>query len=264
MRLSRCLAALALCFLPFSTALADEATRAAKMVELIENVNLPYIQRTFTVLVEEMRRELPRKFVDKIGSDGKLGSAWSPGNPFFDRAMARLESRFAESERAGRLAPPNRSEIARFLRASWTEEDIDFLTRYVKTDAGKKVLEFIDTVTVPALRTALSRNAQAPAQFESRTADIALEATQRLGAVAADLGKFSGASKEETDRAMMLVKNMDSKSAERVGQLWAGKLISEFIAIASQERFEMRVIMEEFRRTEGVAPPSQAPAPSRL
>jgi hypothetical protein len=262
--LPRCLAALAFCLLPFVPALADEASRAAKMVELVSNVNLPYIQRTFSILIEEMRRELPRKFADKIGTDGALGPKWRAGNPFFDRAEARLTARFADSERAGRLAPPSRSEIARILRTSWTEEEIDFLVRYVKTDAGKQVLEFIDALTLPALRTALAKNAQVPAQFESRTADIALEATQRVGALTPTLGKLLENSKEETGRAMALAKAIDHKSSESVGQLWAGRLVTEIITIAGQERFEMRLIMDDFRRSEGLPAPPATPAPSRL
>src|SRR5262249_50233420 len=63
MKLVRWTAALALSLLPFAPSLADEASRTAKMVELVQNVNLPFVQRLFTTLIEETRREMPVKFV---------------------------------------------------------------------------------------------------------------------------------------------------------------------------------------------------------
>ncbi|HEX2566429.1 MAG TPA: hypothetical protein VHN19_11600 [Burkholderiales bacterium] len=249
----------------FVPALADDAARSKKMVELVSSVNLPYIQRTLSILFEEMQRDLPRKFVEKIGVDNKLGANWKQGNRFFDRAEARLQAKFAESQQGGRLSPPTPTEIARIIRTSWTEDDLDFLVRYVKTDTGKQVLEFIDALNLPTLRTALT-TAHAPGQFESRTADIALEATQRLGALTATLAKLPESTKGETDRAIRLVKGIDGKSGESVSQFWLGKLVNELIAIARQEKFEIRMIAEEFRRAEGPlsAPPAAAPAPSRL
>jgi hypothetical protein len=119
---------------------------------------------------------------------------------------------------------------------------------------------------VSALRSSLAKNPQTPAAFESRTADIAIEATQRLGAITANLSKVFESSKEDTERAMALVKNLDSKSGELTGQLWAGKLFVVLISIANEERIEIRSIIDDFRRAEGLPLPSSpgAPAPTRL
>src|SRR5690348_13006542 len=106
------LAALALFLAPLASALADEASRAAKMVELVENVNLPFVQRLFVTLIEETRREMPDKFVEGIGVGAKLGPNWKPGNPHYDRARDRIEARVTEIERQGKLDPPGRREIA--------------------------------------------------------------------------------------------------------------------------------------------------------
>lgn len=239
-------------------ALADEAARAAKMVELIEHVNLPYVQRLFAVLIEETRREMPAKFVQGIGVGARLGPNWRSGNPHFDRARARIEVRVADSERQGRLAAPGRREIAQSLKAAWTEADLDFLVDYVKTDSGRQLLEFMDTLMVPALRSALAKNANAPASFGLRTGEIAREADERFRAVSQTFVRAMHDAKADTDRAMALIKLLDAKSGEVVGQLWAGKIMGEILAIGRDELIEISRIIEDFRRAEGIPPPAPA------
>src|SRR5262249_33754985 len=119
--LARSAAALLLAFVP-ALASAQDAARAAKMIELVENVNLPFVQRLFMALIEETRREMPAKFVEGIGTGAKLGPKWKAGNPHFDRARARIDAKIVESERQGRLEPPGRREIAQAIRTSWTDE----------------------------------------------------------------------------------------------------------------------------------------------
>ena len=258
------LAALALFLAPFASALADDASRAAKMVELVENVNLPYVQRLFITLIEETRREMPNKFVEGIGVGAKLGPHWKPGNPHFDRARDRIEARIAESERQGRLEPPARREIAHVLQANWTEEDLDFLVAYVKTDTGKQLLEFMDTLMVPALRQALAKNSGAPPTFAARTEDVARQADERFRAISPTVVRGMQVAKSETNRAMALTKLLDSKSGEVVGQLWANKVMGEILAIGRDELLTISRTVDEFRRSEGlVAPPAAAP-PARL
>jgi len=241
-------------------ALADEAARAAKMVELIEHIDLPFVQRLFTTLIEETRREMPTKFVQGIGTGARLGPNWRSGNPHFDRARARIEVRVADSERQGRLAAPGRREIAQSLKAAWTETDLDFLVGYVKTDAGRQLLEFMDTLMVPALRNALAKNANAPASFGARTEEIAREADERFRAVSQTFVRAMHDAKADTDRAMALVKLLDAKSGEVIGQLWAGKIAGEILAIGREELIEIARIIDEFRRAEGIPAPAR-PAP---
>jgi hypothetical protein len=260
----RCLAALALLVAPCATALADEASRAAKMAELVENVNLPYVQRLFITLIEETRREMPNKFVEGIGMGAKLGPNWKPGNPHFDRARDRIDGRITEIERQGKLDPPARREIAKALRASWTEEDLDFLVSYVKTDAGRQLLEFMDTLMVPALRQALGKNVNAPATFGARTEELSRQADERFRAISPTVVRAMQAAKGDTDRAMALIKLLDSKSGEVVGQLWANKVMGEILAIGRDELLTISRVVDDFRRSEGQTAPSAAPAPSRL
>jgi hypothetical protein len=263
-RLLRGLAALAFSVAALAPALADEASRAAKMVELVENVNLPFVQRLFITLIEETRREMPTKFVEGIGVGAKLGERWKPGNAYFDRARDRIEARIAESERQGRLEPPGRREIAQVLKASWTEEDLDFLVAYVKTDAGKQLLEFMDTLMVPALRQTLARNSGAPPAFAARTEEVARQADERFRAISPTVVRGMQAAKSETSRAMALTKLLDSKSGEVVGQLWANKVVGEILAIGRDELLTISRTVDEFRRAEGLAAPAAAPPPSRL
>lgn len=237
--------------------LADEASRAAKMVELVENVNLPFVQRLFVTLIEETRREMPAKFVEGIGVGAKLGANWKAGNPHFDRAKVRIDVRIADSERQGRLAAPGRREIAQALKASWTDEDLDFLVAYVKTDSGKQLLEFIDTLMVPALRMALSQNPNAPAAFGTRTEELARQADEHFRTVSPGLVRSMQTAKQETDRAMALVKLLDSKSGEVVGQLWANKVMAEMLAIGRDELIEISRIIDDFRRVEGPSSPAR-------
>src|SRR5262249_55510402 len=150
--------------------------------------------------------------------------------------------------------------IARTIRTTWSDDDIDFLIRYVQTEAGKQVLEFIDTLTVASLRTSLAKNPQTPAAFEVRTADIAARATQHLGAITANISRVLESAKQDTERAMALVKDVDSRSGELVGQLWVGKLFVVLVSIANTERIEIRSIIDDFRRDEGLpaTPPPDA------
>ena len=227
------------------------------MVELVENVNLPFVQQLFVILIDETRRDLPRKIVEKLGADKQLGPNWKPGNPHFDAIVARLQGRFDDSERQGRLDPPRRRDIALTLRAAWTEEDLRFLTAFVKTETGKQVVEFIDLLVLPALRTALSQSREAPAAFFSRSETVARQADERFRAISAPLLQKLAAAKPDVDRAMALLKQVDGTSGGAIGQLWAGKLAVEILAIARDEMFEVAKILDDFRRTEGL------PAPSR-
>ncbi len=231
-------AALSLAFLP-ALAYAQDAARAAKMAELVEHVNLPFVQRLFVTLIDETRREMPSKFVEGIGVGAKLGPNWKAGNAHFDRARARIDVRIADSERQGRLEPPGRREIAHVLKASWTDEDLQFLIAYVKTDSGKQLLEFMDTLMVPALRRALSQNPNAPPAFAARTEEIARQADDHFRQVSPELVRSMQNAKPETDRAMALIKLLDSKSGEVVGQLWANKVMAEMLAIGRDELIEI-------------------------
>ena len=258
------MAALLLSLAP-ALALAQDAARAARMIELVENVNLPYVQRLFLTLIEETRREMPAKFVEGIGSGAKLGPKWKAGNPHFDRARERIDAKITESERLGRLEPPARREIAGALRSSWNDEDLAFLIAYVKTDNGKQLLEFMDTLMVPALRQALAQNPNAPAAFGPRTEELARQADEHFRNVSPALVRTMQSNKQETDRAMALVKLLDSKSGEAVGQLWAHKVMTELLAIGRAELAEIFRVVDDFRREEGLPVPRKPEGqPSRL
>lgn len=251
--------ALSLGMLAFIPVLASgQDARAAKMIELVENVNLPFVQQLFMTLIEETRREMPARFVQGIGAGAKLGPNWKPGNPHFDRARARIDAKIAESERQGRLEPPGRREIAQALRTSWTDDDLDFLVAYVKTDNGRQMLEFMDTLMVPALRQALSQNPNAPAAFGPRTEELARQADEHFRTVSPGIVRTMQSAKQETDRAMGLVKLLDSKSGQAVGQLWANKVTAELLAIGRDELVEIFRVVDDFRRDEGLPP---APRP---
>ena len=260
--LARWAAAVLLAFVP-ALAPAQDAARAAKMVELVENIQLPFVQRLFTTLMEETRREMPGKFVEGLGVGAKLGTAWRSGNPHFDRALARIELRIAASERQGRLAPPERREIAQALKASWTDEDLDFLVAYVKTDNGRRLLEFMDSLMIPALRKALTQNPNAPAGFAPRTEEIARQADEHFRAVSPNLIRTMQEAKAETDRAMALVKLLDSKSGEVIGQLWANRMMGEMLAVGRDELAEISRIIDDFRRAEGLPAPGKPEAQPR-
>ena len=81
------------------------------------------------------------------------------------------------------------------------------------------------------------------------------QADERFRAVAQTFMQAMQAAKADTDRAMALVKLLDAKSGEVVGQLWANKVMGEMLAIGRDELIEISRIIDEFRRAEGIPAP---------
>jgi len=82
----------------------------------------------------------------------------------------------------------------------------------------------------------------------ARSEAVVREADERFRASSVNLMKALSASKPEVDRAMAMMKQIDATSGAAVGQLWAGKIGAEILAIARDELFEASRIMDAFRR----------------
>src|SRR4051794_38082460 len=62
----------------------------ALVAKLVDKMRAPYSTRAFDVMLADLQRNVSTQFIDGFGRGAKLSPEWRRGNPYWERAHARL------------------------------------------------------------------------------------------------------------------------------------------------------------------------------
>jgi len=123
----------------------------ALVAKLVDKVQTPYSTRAFDVILADLQRNVSSQLIDGFGLGAKLSAEWQRGNPFWERAHARLLAAIKDEEaRGGPIFVIRRSDVVASFNLPWSADDLEFVAAAMDTEFGGNYVRFLDMMLVPA------------------------------------------------------------------------------------------------------------------
>ena len=247
----------------------EDTTQQKKLLEFLNQVELPYSKQSFNLVLLQLRESAPELFLQGVGKSEKLGSAWSAGNPYWEKSHSTIERAITEYEKQhGSIFSVSAKEVAQQFAPPWTTADLDFLLEFIKTPAGKILITLQDIsitstlhkniTTAKDMRVLSEKNLQALQNLDQQ-AQLTSSETMLV------LTQFTTQQKENYGHAKTLIeKTSETDKVFSLGQKIMQQSLLRFFQVAYGIVPEINRSIESFRLSianEAPAPPSTPKTP---
>lgn len=221
-----------------ATTVASSPARDAALLRLANALDLPMLEEAVATFSVQLRKTGPRSFLDAVGRDAGLGSAWKPGQPSYDQAARTLENALAAEEaRGGPLLKLERSDLLLAVNLPWTLDDIAFIEETRPTELGKQAERAIDAKATEQLIHTLQRRVPPVEGAKIREAFGELEgrAQSQYGDAILMLLPLKATDPPRAARLQKLIESVTVAPNDALGQRVVDRLTQRLVSAASAQ-----------------------------
>lgn len=259
MRLSRGLGA-ALCLamsVGDAQLVAQNAPTQVQQVEVLGGkIELPLVRRGLDLMLLQLRHAFPDLFLRGVGQGAKLGTAWAPGNPHYDRARGMVVEQVAKAEAGGEpLLKLDMSPASAFFAGILTEADIQVLSRASQTELGRAQFRNVDAMAITGIEEALgAMGPQTPEVAEGMKA-LKAQGQKGFGADFVRISQLSAKDPKAKAAFERVLGKFGKAQGQQLGTLLMQKSMGRVMDAIYPVIGDLRKVVAEFQAAQ---PPQQA------
>ncbi len=227
----------------------------ALIAKLIDKVRTPYSTRAFDVILADLQRNMSTQLIDGFGSGAKLPAEWQRGNPYWERAHARLLTALKDEEmRAGPIFVIRRADVLASFNPPWSTEDLEFVVATVDTEFGSNYVRFLDMMLVPAFIATFRNMKEVSPAALAQLQELETEAKKEIGPVTVSMMSMEQNEAKTAKRLQELIARLNREEGRKFGESMMKPILARLIGAMYGCASDIYRIAEEFRRAPRSSP----------
>lgn len=225
---------------------------------LVERIDMPWTRELFGILMQGLAEAGPDLVMRGMGQ--RLGPDWKAGNAHYDTVRAELVAANArEEQRNGPIYVVDTPAMLASFRASWSPEEIRFLTEQAATPLGKAMMAWTDLMIISGATGKADNFRLLPPTHVRRLEDLRQRARGAFGDASVKLSEERKKNEASYQRIDRLLQSVSGPEAEKLGRLAVQGSIKRQAAVLFDIMPKVRTEIDAFMAERAPATPAGAP-----
>lgn len=227
---------------------------------LVERIDMPWTRELFGILMQGLAEAGPDLVMRGMGQ--RLGPDWKAGNTHYDTVRTELVAANArEEQRNGPIYVIDTPAMLASFRASWSPDEIRFLTEQAGTPLGKAMMAWTDLMIISGATGKAGNFQLLPPAHVRRLEDLRRRARLAFGEASVRLTEEKKKNEATYQRIDRLLQSVSGAEAEKLGRLAVQGSIKRQAAVLFDIMPKMRAEIEAFTAEHAPATPAGTSTP---